>query len=181
MCEFSSKLILWLDHELLPAEAEAVDRHLAECRECREQAGSFRKVSDDFALYVREAAPLPARSYRRWFLVPAAIAAAAVLAVFLLPPRQIPNIRTDVRQRASQAPAIPRNAVVTIAKAAPPRVHHRRIQKPAAPWTPAEPTIQVLIPADALFPPGALPEGVGLVADFRFAADGSSSGLISRP
>jgi hypothetical protein len=181
MCEFSSKLILWIDHELPPAEAEAVDRHLTECRECREQADSFRKVSDAFALYIRDAASLPARSNRRWFLVPAAVAAAAILAVFLLTPRQIPNVHTEVTPRASQVPSIPQNAAVTVAKAALLHVHHRRIQKPATPWTPAEPTIQVLIPADALFPPGALPEGVGFVADFRFAADGSSSGLISRP
>jgi hypothetical protein len=172
MCEFSSKLILWLDHELPPAEAEAVDRHLAECRVCREQADSFRNVSDAFALYIREAASLPARSNRRWFLVPAAIAAAAVLAVFLLTPRQLPNVRTDIPQRAAQPSTIPQNAVEAVAKAARPHVH-RRIPKPAAPWTPAEPTIQVLIPADALFPPGALPEGVGFVADLRLTADGS--------
>jgi hypothetical protein len=181
MCKFSAKLILWLDHELPPAEAEAVDRHLAECRECREQADSFRNVSDDFALYIRQAASQPARSNRRRFLVPAAIAAAAVLAVFLLTPRQIPNAHKDVTPRASQVSAIPRKAVVTVAKAARPRVHPRQIQKPATPWTPGQPTIQVLIPADALFPPGALPEGVGFVADFRLAAEGSPGGLISRP
>jgi hypothetical protein len=180
MCEYSSKLILWLDRELPPAEADAVDRHLAECRECREQADSFRTVTDAFALHIREAAAQPARSNRYRFLVPATIAAAAVLAVFLLTPRKLPNVHKEIPQRAALNPAIPRNAAVTVAKAARPHVH-RRIPKQAAPWTPAEPTIQVLIPADALFPPGALPEGVGFVADLRLSSDGSPGGLISRP
>jgi hypothetical protein len=180
MCEYSSKLILWLDHELAPAEAEAVDRHLSGCRECREQAESFRDVSDAFALYVRDAASIPARSNQRRFLVPAAIAAAAVLAVFLLTPRQTPSVHMDIPQRTALNPAVPQNAAVTVAKAARPHVH-RRVPKQAAPWTPAEPTMQVLIPADSLFLPGALPEGVGFVADFRLTADGSPGGLISRP
>jgi hypothetical protein len=172
MCEFSSKLIPWLDDELPLAETEALDRHLAECRECREQALSFRNVSKAFAVYIQETAALPARSNRRRFLVPAAVAAAAVLTVFLLTPRQIPTVHPAIPQRATEAPAIAQNVAITVAKAARPRVH-RRIQKPAAPWIPAEPTIQVLIPADAIFPPGALPEGVGFVADLRLTADGS--------
>jgi hypothetical protein len=180
MCEFSSKLIPWLDQELPPAEAEALDLHLAECCACRDQADSFRNVSDAFALHIREAAALQARSNRRWFLVPAAIAAGAVLAAFLLTPRQLPKVHPAIPQRAAQAPAIAQNVAVTVAKAA--RQHvHRHIPKPAAPWIPAEPTIQVLIPADSLFPPGALPEGVGFVADFRLTSDGSPGGLISRP
>jgi hypothetical protein len=172
MCKFSSKLIPWLDHELPPAEADAVDHHVAKCRECREQADSFRNVSDAFALYIRDTSTLPARSNRRWFLIPAAIAAAVLLAVFFRTPGLAPNVHANVPQQAVQAPALPQNAPVLIATAARPRVH-RRIQKPAAPWTPAEPTIQVLIPADAIFPPGALPEGVAFVADLRLTAGGS--------
>ena len=180
MCEYSSKLILWLDRELPLAEAEAVDHHVTECRECREQADSFRNVSDAFALYIRESSALPARSNRRWLLVPAAIAAAVLVALFLRTPRQTRNVHTPIPQRIVQAPAIPQNALVSVAKAPRPRVH-RRVAKPAAPWTPGEPTIQLLIPADSLFPPGALPEGVGFVADFRLASESSPGGLISRP
>lgn len=175
MCEFSSKLILWMDGELPPVEAEAVDRHLAECRECLDQADSFRKVSEAFALHVRETAAPPARSSAR-YVVPAAIAAAALLVFVLLKPHPTTQVAASIPPPAVavQAPT------VAPVKAARPRVRHRA-RKPAAPWIPAEPTIQVLIPADALFPPGALPEGVGLVADFRLAADGSPSTLLSRP
>lgn len=180
MCEYSSKLIPWLDDELPPVETEALDRHLAECRECLEQAQSFRDVSHAFALYIRETAAPPVRSNCRWLLISAAIAAALLVALFLRTPRPAPNVHTNIPQQAMQAPAITQNAPVLIAKAASPHVH-RRTAKRAAPWMPAEPTIQLLIPADALFPPGALPQGVGFVADFRLASDGSPGGLISRP
>jgi len=46
---------------------------------------------------------------------------------------------------------------------------------------PADPTIEIVIPADALFPPGTLPEGAGFVADLRLAADGSPASVALRP
>ena len=65
------------------------------------------------------------------------------------------------------------------------RVQRPRLRKqvpaPSAAWQPAEQTIQIIIPADALFPPGAFPEGVSFVADLRLAADGSAGGLALRP
>ena len=150
------------------------------CRECREQAHSFRDVSHAFALYIRETAAPPVRSNCRWLLFPAAIAAALLVACFC---ERLGQLRMSTQHSATsraELPRFPRTAPVLIAKAARPHVH-RRTAKRAAPWMPAEPTIQLLIPADALFPPGALPEGVGFVADFRLASDGSPGGLISRP
>lgn len=38
---------------------------------------------------------------------------------------------------------------------------------------PAEPAIQIAVPAEAMFPPGAVPEGVNFIADLTIAADGS--------
>jgi len=184
MCEFSSKLIAWLDHELPDADAAAMGHHVAACLECREQADAFRGVSRAFAVYARAVPLRAARSPRRWLLVPAAVAA-AVLAVFLLWPRRLSIIQPEVQRRAAATPtaistAVPRKAAVTIAS-----VRHacapKRIQKQVSAWQTAEPTIQVIIPADALFPPGAFPEGVGFVADLRLAADGSAGGLVVRP
>jgi hypothetical protein len=179
MCKFSSKLIAWLDKELPDAEAAAMDQHVAACRECREQADKFRQVSHSFAVYARAVPPLGAGSPRRRWLVPAA-AAAAVLAVILLWPHGRANTQLEVRRTE----AVPLKPVVT------PRVpaiavHHsrvrRKVQTQAAAWQPVEPTIQIVIPADALFPPGAFPEGVGFVADLRLAADGSAGTLALRP
>ena len=183
MCEFSSKLIAWIDNELPDTEAASMDHHVAACRECREQADGFRGVSHAFAVYARAVPPYAARSPRRWWLVPAA-AAAAVLAVVLLWPRRHPNIQPDIQQRTEAVAAlpvvVPHKAAVAMARVQRPRVR-RRVPAPSAAWQPAEQTIQVIIPADALFPPGAFPEGVGFVADLRLAADGSAGGLVVRP
>jgi len=183
MCEFSSKLIAWLDHELPDAEAAAVDQHIPACRACREQADVFREVSHAFAVYSRAAPPLAASSSRLWLLVPAAIAA-AVFAVFLLSPRRLSSIPPGVQQRAeavAPVPAtVPRKAPVAVAAVLRRRAP-RRVKTQPAVWQPAEPAIQIFIPADALFLPGALPEGVGFVADLKLAAAGSPGGIALRP
>jgi hypothetical protein len=41
--------------------------------------------------------------------------------------------------------------------------------------------IQIAIPADEMFPPGAVPEGMHFVADLTIAADGSAERLRLRP
>jgi hypothetical protein len=183
MCEFSSKLIAWLDNELPDAEAAAMDHHFNACGACREQADTFRGVSQAFAVYARAVPPRAARSPRRWFLVPAAIAA-AVLAVFLIWPRRLPNMQPIEQPRAKAMPiktaGVPLKAAVAAASVRHTRAP-KRLQKQVSAWMPAEPTIQIIIPADALFPPGALPEGVGFVADLRLASNGAAGGLALRP
>lgn len=179
MCKFSTKLIAWQDNELPDAEAAAMDQHVPACRECREQADAFREVSHAFAVYARAVPTRAASSPRRWWLVPAAVAA-AVLAVVLLGPRGPANTRLEVRLRETAAPipvAAPHETAIAVRRS---RVR-RRVPKPTAAWQPVEPTIQIVIPADALFPPGAFPEGVGFVADLRLATDGSAGGLVVRP
>jgi hypothetical protein len=186
MCEFSSKLMAWLDRELPDAEAAAMDQHVPACRACREQAVAFREVSHAFAVYVRAVPPPVAYSSRLWWLVPAAIAA-AVFAVFLLSPRRPPSINPGVQQRAEVVPpapavvpaVVPRKPPVAVSALRPRAA--RRVRAQPAVWQPGEPAIQIIVPADALFLPGALPEGVGFVADLRLAAAGSPGGLALRP
>ena len=48
-------------------------------------------------------------------------------------------------------------------------------------WLPAEPAIEIAIPADAMFPPGALPEGVNFTANISIAADGSAQQVRLQP
>ena len=50
-----------------------------------------------------------------------------------------------------------------------------------ASWPPAGPAIQIAIPGQAIFPPGALPEGINFVADVSIAADGSAQRLRLQP
>jgi hypothetical protein len=180
MCKFSSKLIAWLDKELPEAEAVTMDQHVPACRECRERADAFQEVSHSFAVYARAVPPLAASSPRRWLLVPAAVAA-AVLAVVLLWPRGRANMPLETPRPAEAVAPVAvvaeHNTAIAVHRS---RVR-RRVQKQTAAWQPVAPTIQIVIPADALFPPGTFPEGVGFVADLRLAADGSAGGLVVRP
>jgi hypothetical protein len=48
-------------------------------------------------------------------------------------------------------------------------------------WAMAEPAIQIAIPADAMFPPGAVPEGVTYIANVSLGGDGSVQGLRIQP
>lgn len=180
MCKFSSKLIAWLDKELPDAEAAVMDQHVPACRECRGQAETFGQVSHSFAVYARTVATRAASSPRRRLLVPAAVAA-AVLAVVLIWPRGHANTQLEVQTPAKAASPLPMVAQHPGAIAVYRSRARRRVQKQAPAWQPVAPTIQIVIPADALFPPGTFPEGVGFVADLRLAADGSAGGLVVRP
>ena len=42
---------------------------------------------------------------------------------------------------------------------------------------PAEPAIEIVIPAEAVFPPGAIPEGVSFNANLTIGADGFAQRL----
>jgi hypothetical protein len=44
-----------------------------------------------------------------------------------------------------------------------------------------QPEIEIAIPAEAIFPPGAVPEGFQFVADVSIGADGSAQSLRLRP
>ena len=48
-------------------------------------------------------------------------------------------------------------------------------------WPPAPPAVEIAIPADAIFPPGAAPEGVSFAADVTIAPDGSAQQIRLRP
>jgi hypothetical protein len=47
------------------------------------------------------------------------------------------------------------------------------IQERAVEWRPTETAVQIAIPADAMFPPGAMPKGMNFIAELSIAADGS--------
>ena len=79
------------------------------------------------------------------------------------------------------AAANTRRAAVAGTQAAIAPAPSARISANVASWTPAEPAIQIAIPAAAMFPPGAVPEGLTFIADVTIAADGSAQRLRLRP
>jgi hypothetical protein len=199
MCKFSEKLIAWLDRELTAEEAAEVERHLAGCSECRGAVDVYKRVSGEFDAYCDAAMESSARrGAPRWTPVAAAAGAvAALVAIFLAMPR------TRVETPAIPPPQIEVAASTAVAAAAVPasvspaiqRVHRRRAATPAtirdanpapvqnqnAYFQPDEPMIRIAIPADEMFPPGAVPEGIHFVADLTIAADGSAERLSLRP
>ena len=185
MCDLSDKLIAWLDHELPPHEAAGLQQHLEACEECRRCLTAYKEVGEAIQEYCDSRIESPARRVLpRW--MPVLTAAAAVVALlFFLPRTNIeqhpPQIRVAVNAPAV-VPEVPRTVVPTpIRKPA----HRRHVAAPAqiqnTSWIPAEPAVQIGIPAEAMFAPGAVPQGVSFSADLTIAADGSAQRLRLRP
>jgi len=160
MCEFSGRLVAWLDGELQEPEATNVAWHLARCAECRETVQSFQAVSSAFLSCYEQALPRPVRR-PRWIFVAGGTAAAAVLAALLLWPRPLEplpiySVRTpQVPAVAFLRPTSGRSRTVS------------RIKQIRNTWTSGPPVVEVELPADMLFPPGAVPEGFSFIADVR--------------
>ena len=198
MCDFSGKLIAWLDHELPAEETAEVERHLASCCECRSGVEAYKRVSGEFDAYCDAAiASSVRRGAPRWApVVLGAGAAAAFVALFLAMPRTRVEPPAFHRPQTvvAASPVIVTNVLPASISPAQ-KVHRRRAVTPAsirnvnaapvqsqdANLLPDEPMIQIAIPADEMFPPGAVPEGMHFVADVTIAADGSAERLRLRP
>jgi anti-sigma factor RsiW len=176
MCDVQVKLIAWLDRELPADEAADVDRHIKGCQECRGRLAAYEQVSETFDAYCDVVmAAKTRRRIPRWVPVLAsAVVAAAVM--FLAFPR------TRIEPPPLLSPAITAASVAVPAppdvESAPRRSIHKR--RPVAPvpvrpakWQPMETAVQIAIPAEAMFPPGAMPKGMNFIAELSIAPDGS--------
>jgi hypothetical protein len=198
MCDYSGKLIAWLDHELPAEEASEVERHLEACAECRSGVDAYKRVSGEFDAYCDETVASNVRHEElRWLpVVSATGAVAAALALFLVWPRTPVQPPTFHPLQEAVAASAPDGAIVLPGRVSPiQRVHRRQVVTPvqiqnaiAAPeqnrnvyFVPDEPMIQIAIPADEMFPPGAVPEGMHFAADLTIAPDGSVERLRLRP
>jgi anti-sigma factor RsiW len=181
MCDFSGKLIAWMDRELPDDEAAGVERHVRECSECRGRVEAYEQVSRAFNAYCEVTANTTAcRRSPHWVPVLSSAAAVAVLLVMFQAAVVRPVSVKPIPARPQLADASP--AVVREAPPGPVEKVHRRHgiapgKTPGANWLSAEPVIQISIPAEAMFPPGAIPEGTTFIAEVRMAADGSVQGL----
>jgi hypothetical protein len=197
MCDFSGKLIAWLDHELPPEEAAEVERHFSGCSECRSDVDAYKRVSGEFDEYCDAAIASSTRpAVSRWApVVLGAGAVAALVALFVAMPRARVEPPAFHPLRASEAAPLVAVAVpVPASVSSIQRILRRRAVTPAsiqngnsapaqnqnAYLLPDEPMIQIAIPADEMFPPGAVPEGMHFVADLTIAADGSAERLRLR-
>jgi anti-sigma factor RsiW len=188
MCKYSTKLIAWLDRELEPGEMTEVEEHLRDCGECRVQVAKYGQASqilNDYCDAVMNAAPT--RDRHRWLPILAAAAAilflvgtAAVvlrIRVHALPPSPTAIVQPAQLPLVSKPTPPPANAMRPRHVTAKPV----RTQAGTGLPLPPQPAVEVAIPADAMFPPGAVPEGVNFVADVNFAPDGSARQMRLRP
>lgn len=183
MCDYAGRLVAWLDGELPQDEATNVGWHIAHCEECRRALSAYQEISKSF-LDCYEAAMVSDRRRNRVRWAPAlgVAAAAAVLgAAILLWPRPVEQLTLNPPP-AVHAPAIAFERTQTVAAAGHPR--HRKASDVAQSatsqsmtWRPVEPSVQISIPAEAMFPPGAVPAGFNFVTRVSFAADGLPQGL----
>src|SRR5215471_13745740 len=105
MCEFSQKLVAWLDRELPVDEALEVELHLGACALCRGELRTYERLSGALEAYCDAAMESSAqRSERQWkSAVLGAGAVAAVLALLLTSP----SVRnTQPRISVTQAHAV---------------------------------------------------------------------------
>lgn len=200
MCEFSEKLVAWLDRELAAEESAEVERHLEVCAPCRSRVDTYKRVSAGFDAYCENALASSARrSTNPWTAVVAAAGAAATLAaLFLLWPktpvrqpavqvsRQVPVASTAAAASAPlscvrSAPAVRRRPSTPPAQPRPKNVEPAASPAQNTSFAPQEPVIQISIPADDMFPPGAVPQGMHFIADVTISPDGSAERLRLRP
>ncbi len=176
MCDVQAKLVAWLDQELSSDEAAGVERHIEGCQECRRRLAAYEQVSETFNVYCDAVvAAKTGRRVPRW----APVLASAVVAVAVMflafprtriepPPVLVPTIT------AASVPVSPPPDV----ESAPRKTIHRRhaavpVQARAVKWQPMETAVQIAIPAEAMFPPGAMPNGLNFIAELSIAPDGS--------
>ena len=206
MCNFSKKLMAWMDGELPDGESADLERHVSACAECSSLLVTYKRASKAFDVYceARFAAETRRRP-SRW--LPAAVAtgmaaAAVIVALSFLPHQRVAQLPRYASPSA-EAPHVAAQPAQTTAMASKPAdathpnasANNRaprkyvaaavpRVQSSQAlslgPFLP-EPHIEIAIPADAIFPPGAAPPGMSFAADLTISADGSAERLGLRP
>jgi len=177
MCDLQAKLIAWLDQELPTDEAIEVERHIERCKECRGWVATYAHVSRTFDAYCD--AVMVLRAPRRavlWVpvLASALVGAAMMFLTFSRPRVQPPLVENPTVHAASVLYSAPPAAE----PARPKTPVHRRHPLPSAQEyarkeQPLAGAVEIAIPAEAMFPPGAMPRGINFIADLRIAPDGS--------
>ena len=76
MCDFSGRLVAWMDGELAENEAAEIERHVAACAECRARVEAYKEEVSGFAAYCDATtqttlAAKPHRKLPRWVPVAA--------------------------------------------------------------------------------------------------------------
>jgi Putative zinc-finger len=182
----------WLDRELGNDEMVELERHIGACSECRSRLEFYKQASATFDAYCDAVLSAKTQQKRlpRWVPMLTTAAAAAITATLLVllrarvePPALPPPVQVQVQ---APPPAMVLENVPAPTPAPSETVHRPRATTTGTPrqtanWQPTERAIQISIPAESMFPPGAVPQGVNFIADLSIAADGSAEQIRLRP
>ena len=185
MCDYSTRLVALLDGELAGDEQANLERHIRECLECDARLAKYERVSKTLNGYCLRLTDSQQSAGR--FRLPAvlSIAAPAVLATILFFALQRPHSDPTVTSSPRLA-SPPPSATVSEPPPVPVGVVHRRHKPSHVPTQTTSalllaPAVRIAIPAEAMFPPGAVPEGVNFSADVSFGPDGWAQQVRLRP
>ena len=190
MCDFPGRLVAWLDGELPECEAAEVQRHVQNCAECRSRIESYERVSKGGMPIARSGGAEGASRSGPVETGPVGSSGGGDCASYGVSARAgRADLGAGTSGRCACAPRCRccwlSSRVFEAAPASEKKIHRRRAAVPEqiqnTNWVAAEPGIQIAIPADAMFPPGAVPEGINFVAEVSIAPDGSAQGLRLQP
>jgi anti-sigma factor RsiW len=179
MMETHPNLSAWLDDELPVNEATAVARHVESCEVCSRECTLIREASTGLQQYCDATltAHLAKPKATRWVPALAAFAALLAIAIFLALPRKRSVAPTQIPAPVASAAPAPVQSLQPQSPVVHKHVHRNRTvsvpQQPAVSWPATDTAVEIAIPADAVFAPGALPEGTRLLGEMRFAPDGT--------
>ncbi|HEX8892723.1 MAG TPA: hypothetical protein VF783_05340, partial [Terriglobales bacterium] len=178
--------------------------HVRACPACGKCVSVCEEISREFAAYyaaITQTRPVTRRQkVSSW--VPIAVSAAAVAAMLMIgfmtrSAKQVPTI-----QQAAAIPSIVETSPIreTAAPASQPAAEDHdppyrqpkaikvgqprrttKLESTKAEWAMIEPAIQIAIPAEAMFPPGAVPEGLTYVTNVSLDPDGVMQGIRLQP
>jgi hypothetical protein len=196
MCDFDGRLIAWLDHELPAEEAADVGRHITACAGCRKRADAYERASAAFDAYCdavgaaerHEKLPI----WKSAVISVGAVAAVVMLAVLVHHPRReaiqtqssvsAPRTKASPTASAGALTAAARRTEVGPMKGSSVERGRRRSipdipasgKRQDADLLPTGPAVEIAVPADAVLPPGAAPQGAIFLIDLSIAPDGSA-------
>src|SRR3984957_19561076 len=113
MCEYSGRLIAWLDRELPDQEGIDVESHVERCAECRTEVSAYEEVSSAFLSCYQAAMIARPRRNLPWLASAGVGGGAAIVAGILL-------VQPRLEKLPIRLPSLPHAPAMAFEKPAPP-------------------------------------------------------------
>jgi len=196
MCELRDKIMAWLDGEIPGGEATEIERHIHRCEECKQRMASYKEISAAIVSHCesrfisRVRPPLRLRS-KPVFAFAAAAALVLVLARHAGHERRpsqlqvnevvqsaVPGIagKSLVAPDGSSSKPVHRQGSIRVSARPEPQRYARKGNSVSG-----ESVVQITIPAESMFAPGAVPQGASFSAELILAPDGSAQSIRLHP